>query len=76
MSGDVALGCDCFTKVNRLLREHNTAVDLCDTINMKTGNFERRMVVPTKRIDTKKRKGPMRVFATYCPMCGDKYPSG
>lgn len=73
MSGDVALGCDCFTKVNKLLQEHNTAVALCDTINMKTGNFERRMVVPTARIDTKKRKGPMRVFATYCPMCGEKY---
>ncbi len=66
--------CDCFTKVNRLLREHNTAIDLCDTINMKTGNFERRMIVPTARIDKKKRKGPIRVFATFCPMCGEEYP--
>jgi hypothetical protein len=70
---DVASGCNCFTKVNALLREHNTAIDLTDTINMKSGNFERRMTVPTARIDTKKRKGPMRVFATFCPMCGVKY---
>ncbi len=67
--------CDCFTKVNRLLREHNTAIDLVNVISMKTGNFERVMCVPTTRIDTKKRKGPLRVFASFCPMCGEKYPN-
>lgn len=65
--------CDCIAKVNKLLSEHNTAIDMTDTINMKTGKFEPRMTVPTARIDTKNRKGPMRVFATYCPMCGEKY---
>lgn len=66
--------CSCFTKANKLLSEHNTAIDMADTISMKTGNFERRMMVPTTRIDTRKRKGPMKVVATYCPMCGEKYP--
>jgi len=66
--------CNCITVANKALREHNTAIHLVDTINMKTGNFERRMSVPTARIDAKKRKRPMKVFATYCPMCGEKYP--
>jgi hypothetical protein len=66
--------CNCVTKVNKLLTEHNTVLDLVDTIDMKTGRLEARMTVPVRRLDPKKRKGAMRVFATYCPMCGKQYP--
>jgi hypothetical protein len=60
--------------VNRALAEHNTHVDMVDTINMTTGKFEQRMAVPTARINTRKRGSAMKVFATFCPMCGEKYP--
>jgi hypothetical protein len=66
--------CNCVSKVNKLLSEHNTVLDLVDTICMKTGRLEARMTVPVRRFDSKKRKGPIKVFATYCPMCGGKYP--
>lgn len=63
--------CDCVRKVNKLLAEHNTVVEDC-TVFSKAGKVESRLCVPTVRIDTKKRKGPMRVFASFCPMCGEK----
>lgn len=66
--------CNCVQLVNRELAKHNTHIDMVDTISMVTGQFEQRMAVPTARIDTRKRKGPMKVFATFCPMCGEEYP--
>lgn len=66
--------CDCVSKINRMLAEYNTQIDLVDTVNMKSGQFEQRMRIPSSRIDTRKRKGPMMVFATFCPMCGEMYP--
>jgi hypothetical protein len=65
--------CDCVQIVNRELAKYNTHVDMVDTINMKTRKFEQRMAVPTARVNTKKRGSPMKVFATFCPMCGEKY---
>ncbi len=65
--------CDCIRKVNKLLREHNTELETVSAWHPK-GSIEERLCVPTKRIDTRKRKGPMKVFATYCPMCGVEIP--
>jgi hypothetical protein len=64
--------CDCVHKANKVLAEHNTKIDMVDTISMTTGKFEPRMAVPTTRIDTKKRGTPMKVFAGFCPLCGAK----
>lgn len=66
--------CNCVSMVNRELVKHNTEISMVDTISMVTGQFERRMAVPTQRINTRKRGTPMKVFATFCPMCGEKYP--
>ena len=65
--------CTCISQVNKLLAEHNTKISMVDTINMKTGRLERRMCVPTERINARKRGSPMRVFVTYCPMCGQQH---
>ena len=66
--------CNCVTLANRELAKHNTEICRVDTISMKTGQFERRMTVPTTKIDSRKRGTAMKVFATFCPMCGEKYP--
>lgn len=66
--------CNCISLVNRELAKHNTEISMVDTISMVTGQFERRMSVPTQRINTRKRGTPMKVFATFCPMCGEEYP--
>jgi len=65
--------CDCISKVNRLLREHNTEIDAVSAWHPK-GWIEERLLVPTRRIDSKRRKGPMKVFASFCPMCGKEIP--
>lgn len=66
--------CNCISKVNKLLSEHNSVINLVDTIDMTTGRLTARMTIPVRRLDHRKRKEAMRVFATYCPMCGEKYP--
>lgn len=65
--------CDCIKKANDALAEHNTAVETVTTITPK-GKIRERLCVPTRRMSTKKRGTPMRVFATYCPMCGVEIP--
>lgn len=65
--------CNCVRKVNRLLAEHNTTIVTVTAINP-SGGFEERLCVPTRRVDTRKRKASMRLFATFCPMCGVEYP--
>ena len=65
--------CDCIRKVNKLLAEHNTEIQTVSLFSPK-GRIEERLAVPTVRLDTKKRVGPMKLFATFCPMCGAEIP--
>lgn len=66
--------CNCIKMANKALAEHNTAVETVSTITA-DGKFRERLCVPTSRINTKKRGTPMRVFASFCPMCGEALPS-
>jgi hypothetical protein len=61
--------CDCIQKVNKLLAEHKTAIDTVSVLS--DGKFKQRLCIPTRSTDTARRKKPpMRVFSTFCPMCG------
>ena len=66
--------CKCVSLVNKKLAEHNTEICLIGTINPKNGRYEERMIVPTIKLNNRKRGNAMKVFASYCPMCGEKYP--
>lgn len=65
--------CDCIKKVNRMLAKENTTIVTVTAIHP-SGWVEERLCVPTGRVDTRKRKAPLRLFATFCPMCGVEYP--
>lgn len=66
--------CDCVAKVNKLLKEHGTAINTT-LVLQDGGKFKSRLCIPTHRIDGKKRKEPLRVFVSFCPMCGEAVPS-
>ena len=59
--------CDCIPRVNELLAEHNTVLNV-PMIGPKVALIE------TRKLDTKNRVKPSAMFASFCPFCGEKYP--
>jgi hypothetical protein len=64
--------CGCIKMVNKELAQYNTAIDTVMTFG--AGKIRERLCVPTSKVDKKKRGTAMKVFATYCPMCGVEIP--
>jgi hypothetical protein len=64
--------CNCIAEANKALREHNTEIAQDLTIDMKTGRAKQVLSIPTKRINSKVRKGPLRLMVAFCPLCGTK----
>jgi hypothetical protein len=63
----------CFAKANKGLETYNTELDLVTAINIKAGEADLALVISTKRIQNlRDGKKPKKVFATYCPFCGEK----
>jgi hypothetical protein len=62
--------CECVARVNAdILAEHNTAIlEPFWTLSGKITPF-----VETTKLDISKRGKPKKIFATYCPFCGEKY---
>jgi peptide deformylase len=70
--------CDCVDKVNKLLEPYNTCLTIPIVFSL-VGELTRpeQVLVQTEKIDTKKRTGTAKkLFATYCPFCGNNYLDG
>lgn len=67
--------CDCIEKVEIELRKTGTNTMLDIPISFSgNGNFNAmRVTVSTCKRDDRKRNKPIRVFASFCPFCGEKY---
>lgn len=66
--------CNCITKVNEFLKDHNTQVEFPIVFNANKGlSVVTAMRISTVKLDTKNREGPVALFASYCPICGEKY---
>lgn len=60
---------DCLKRVNEQLAARNTRVELAFSLD----NTERELIpLLTVKVDEKVRGRPVRVFATFCPFCGQK----
>lgn len=66
--------CDCVEAGNKVLAEKNTRIIMGDVIDPRKGTITSRMLVYTAIIDIKRGRTPLKVFATYCPFCGEKIP--
>ena len=62
-----AADCDCIERVNAKLAESNTKI-------MLPWFGLQRPFIESMKLDEKKRGKPTKVFATFCPFCGSKYP--
>lgn len=62
--------CECISDMNAKLAEHNTAV-----VVPLLG--QARMMVETYQVETGRgKKKAAKLFANYCPMCGEQYSAG
>lgn len=62
--------CGCIDRVDGLLKERgNTALN----VPMFVDDGPVRLFVETMKRDEKKRGKPEKLFANFCPFCGEKY---
>jgi hypothetical protein len=57
--------CDCIKTTNAHLLQHNTRI-------MLPMLGPQLPFVETMKVDSKKRGLPVKMFASYCPFCGEK----
>ena len=65
--------CNCNEKVNSKLSDHNTVLDIPFTVSSGLGLGFGKVKIVTAKKDSKVRKKPVTVFASFCPFCGEKY---
>jgi hypothetical protein len=68
--------CNCIEKTNKSLKEHpewNTTLDIPFTWDKKGALSADKVTISTMKADDRNRQKPIRLFASYCPFCGEKY---
>lgn len=63
--------CDCITSVNAQLAPHNTKI----VVPMWALSGIYTPFIETAKLDTKQRGKAKALFASFCPFCGERYPS-
>lgn len=67
--------CNCHLLVDQQLEEKGSNTRLDIPLVFHQGQVSTHIVsITTCKRDIKKREKPIKVFATYCPFCGEKYP--
>ncbi len=71
--------CDCIKETNEALAKEttNTELDVPIVLNHETMELKAEYVlVATRKRNKYQRARPKKLFASYCPFCGRKYPQG
>lgn len=64
--------CDCIDMANEKLAKRNTVLDV--PVFIGSGTVQTQGVrVATKKLDSNKKEGPVKLLATFCPFCGEQY---
>lgn len=61
--------CNCIELSNAELAKHNTELDMPFYLDSKT---PKRVTISTRKVDKKKREGPIKLVGAYCPFCGEE----
>ena len=69
--------CECIAQMNEGLMEHNTKLEIPIVTRTSEAAYNlsasTRVVIATEKIESRKRTGPVKLFASFCPFCGEKY---
>ena len=69
--------CRCIDKTNKALENagYNSRVEEPFLLVFRDSPKQpRRCLIRTENVDSKMRSAPVKLFATFCPFCGVKYP--
>lgn len=66
--------CDCVKLVGEALKETNTELAIEFRINFETRKTSIWPTIATRKRDSKNREAAKKLFPTFCPFCGKKYP--
>ena len=69
------MSCKCIGLVNKTpeMLGANTQIENGYNLNFATGKCESYAMIVAGKVDTKSRKKPKQVYATFCPFCGKRY---
>ena len=69
--------CNCISEVEEQLKAtgRNTMLDIPITFSLTGSLSGGKVTISTCKRDEKKREKPLRLFASFCPFCGEAYPS-
>ena len=67
--------CNCISEINEELisKDRNTKIKTPLLLNSDMSSQGSRAQIVTEKINTKSKKKPVAVFASYCPFCGESY---
>lgn len=70
--------CDCINAINAKLVEAdiNTMLDIPIAWSVDEGLSTKGVLIATAKRDKTKRQKPSRLYASYCPFCGQSYENG
>ena len=68
--------CNCIKEVDdqMLKMGRNTKLDIPIAWSLTGGISADRVLIATCKRDNKKREGPLKLTAAFCPFCGKPYP--
>lgn len=64
--------CNCYEQANEALKLYNTRLTPMVSWNQQTGAMRVDVKIATEKIDSRNRRGPAELSASYCPFCGGK----
>jgi hypothetical protein len=66
-------GCECMSRIDGALREHNTKLAVTFCLSADLGAPDVLPIVATEKIDRTLRGKTRTVLPTFCPFCGMRY---
>lgn len=68
--------CECITKVNAQLAEHNTALEQAIVVSLSGPGMRSSLLIQTGRLHSRtpseRRSKVQKVMPSFCPFCGEK----
>jgi len=66
--------CNCIEDLDELLAQKNTKISAAIQFSKNGILSARQPIIMTEKINPKKKEGPVKLFPSYCPFCGEQMP--
>jgi hypothetical protein len=67
------MACKCMELVDEKLKEHNTELGFCWSMDQQTGAVTTTVRIATNLIEKRRGQKPLTVMPEFCPFCSKRY---